>query len=178
MGNGSGLSQAEIGAILGGVVAFVAIVLIMCLCISHSRSYGYCRRRRRRGRRQYYEASVSYERHEGDTEASTDATEPGNYHSRGHEQREPRRLSQREEAVLAANQAAAAASAAREAARARVLAQTKTRRFTAADVNVAENFVLNMAPMPRFPPTARPTNYRYDGQADFAGTSRVPRGYQ
>ncbi|EFX00071.1 hypothetical protein CMQ_7073 [Grosmannia clavigera kw1407] len=97
------------------------------------------------------------------------------------DRRDARRTAQREQAILEATQAAeaaATAAAATEAARARVLSQTRTRHFTPADVRVAGNFVLNTAPMPRFPPTARPANYRYDRQTQFAGTSHVAQGYQ
>lgn len=160
--NEGGLSQAQVGGILAGVVGFVVVVLLLWYWISHSEGYLVYRSERherdrlrrphprsghpqwqRRRRRRSYDSYSNMTDSDRRRHAPPVNVERMRYMA----------------AVAAQNEAAAVEAAAAERLR--------------KGVAMAPPYVLNPAPV-RFPPTARRTNYRQTAYPQFPGVKRVP----
>ncbi|KAL1890326.1 hypothetical protein Sste5346_008328 [Sporothrix stenoceras] len=155
-----GLSQGQIGGILVGVVAFVALLLVAWYYVTRSDGYTAYReerhyrerlrrlRTRERRRRSFYEAEVRYETDSETTEVSASARQR-------FEAARMQQMMMAEAAMMAAQE------------------EEAERQRRAAGVATTPEYVLNTPPV-RFPPTARRASYVQTRHAQIPG-ARVRR---
>ncbi|CAK7224824.1 hypothetical protein SBRCBS47491_005686 [Sporothrix bragantina] len=160
----SGLTQAQLGGILGGVGAFVVLLVLIWYAVTHSESYlvyrneRHHRQRAHRARQRYYRQQWQRRRRSSIYEGrvSYSDSETGSNYSGMAEVRRARHL--------AALQAMAVQQAQQEEAE---------RAARAAAVATSPPYVLNPPPV-RFPPTTRRAIYRQTAYPQIPGVRRTP----
>lgn len=164
----SGLSQAQVGGLLGGIIAAIIVVVLIWYWATNTQGYlqyhnnrSYYYRRQgwpsRRRNRVVYEGEVGYDETEEET---TDANASARSRRRRRQQYGQTRMSAEEyNAMLAAQYAAEL--------------DERARRRRPPGVAVANDFVLNPEPV-RFPPTTRRTPYRHTSYPQYPGVRRYP----
>ncbi|CAK7200294.1 hypothetical protein SEUCBS139899_002985 [Sporothrix eucalyptigena] len=156
-----GLSQAQLGGILGGVVGLVVVVLLVWYWLTHTDGYAVYRDQRRhrqrtlRARQRYYRQEWRRPRRRSFYE--TEVTFSSSSEVSEMNSRHLARLQQMEH--LARMEAA--------------MQEEAERQRRAASVATSGPYILNPPPV-RFPPTARRANYRQTAWPQIRGVRRTP----